>query len=129
MANAHRVTEIVPVASLLGELAAEYRVAAGERVAHRLQGFLTTLSTLQERYAAARTALGELRERYEAALRERIESAKSAGVEAIEEQYEAALSGARKIQFRLATALADSWSLVRRFSTDKSANEPLHFGT
>lgn len=118
-ANAHRVEEIVPVAALVSELAEGYRVAAKATVAGRLEQLVNTISSLRENYEAARQSLAEVRERYELALEARIRSAKSAGsagLKAMEAQYEATLVNVQELQFRLTTRLADSWAVIRRWS-------------
>lgn len=61
-ANAYRVEEIVPVQSLVSQLAEEYRLAAREQVARRLQPLVDAISALRERYTAARPSRAELQE-------------------------------------------------------------------
>ena len=118
-ANAYRVKEIVPVAALVSELAEGYRVTARETVAGRLQQLVHTISSLCESYEAARLSLAEMRERYEQTLEAKIRSARSAGtagLDAMEAQYETTLARVQDLQFRLTAGLADSWGVLRRWS-------------
>ncbi|MDA3951871.1 MAG: nitronate monooxygenase [Spirochaeta sp.] len=116
-ANAHRVTEVVPVSDLIGELSVEYRVARRTALAERLEPIVGRARELRERCADLAARVQELGVAYENALNERIDNAWSAGetgIARVREQYEETLSKLRNTQFLLTERLADSWELERR---------------
>jgi len=111
-ANAHRVTEIVPVASLVAELAEGFRVAAREGVVRRLEGLVARIQELGRQADGLGSRVRDFGAAYEKALASHIRTACDTGVEQARKQYESLLSQLRDVQFQLAEGLADSWSLV-----------------
>ncbi len=114
-ANAHRVEEIVPVSTLLGELASSYRHAVEVNTAARLEDFLERLRALRERYRTRTLAIQELRRSYEMALAARVREARAmsdSGVKMVRETYEQAVGELRRLRITLAEELASSWTLV-----------------
>ncbi len=119
-ANAYRITEIVPVASLVAELEAEYSKAAGAVISQRLSGIVESLKDLRAQYDALKARAGEAGKAYENALKERIRNIQDSGMEEITRQYTAILESMKEIQFRLTEKLADSCALLNSGSIPAS---------
>jgi nitronate monooxygenase len=117
-ANAHRVREIVPVASLIGELADGYRQASRESVMRPLEGLVAKVQDLWREYDGLGTRVGELTSNYESAIRSRIRDARDIGTEKLRKQYNAMLVRLRELQFQIAEGLADSWAVLNPLMDD-----------
>ena len=112
--NAWRVTEVVPVSSLISELSEEYQRQADVSVMRRLETLVSGIQDLRSRYDGARRKVRELGLAYERSLAARIQEARDSGVEQIRRQYEQMLDRLRTLQFQIMESLADSWALLRR---------------
>ncbi|HKJ84549.1 MAG TPA: nitronate monooxygenase [Spirochaetia bacterium] len=78
-ANAHRVKEIVPVATLINELAEGFRVKARESVTRRLDAMVA-----------------------------RVRDARDSGVEQIQKRYDEVLAGLRELRMLVTEGMSDS---------------------
>ena len=106
-ANAHRVKEIVPVASLVNELAEGYRVSALEFALPRLDGVVTGIEELRRQYHRLTSRVKKLGESYANALTSRIRDARDSGIDQVRSQYDAVLAKARDLQFQIVERLAE----------------------
>ena len=112
-ANAYKITGIVPVRTLVDELASEYREVARERVTEQLEGKVACIQDLRSQYEGLVARVKETGQAYEKALAARIRDLNQIPIELqIREQYESILARVRTLQFQLAEALADSWAML-----------------
>ena len=113
-ANAHRVRDIVPVASLIGELTESYQAAAaGASVAGRLESLVARVQELRKQHdgwaARVRIAAGE----YEQGLSARLQEARDNKVDQLRRKLEKMTAGLRAAQYQVIEALAESWAFLK----------------
>jgi nitronate monooxygenase len=112
--NAHRVTGIVPVQSLVDELAEGFRISARETVARKIEGLVARVQNLWREHDDLRLRSSELEKAYETAVADRIRYAGNAGVAKIRKSYDTVLRRLRDLQFQIAEGLADSWAALQK---------------
>jgi nitronate monooxygenase len=113
-ANAHRVSEIVPVQSLVDELSEGYRVAARSAAAKKLENLVARVQVLWSEHDGLGSRAKQLADAYEKAVAARVRDARDAGLETIRKQYTAALEKLRKLQLQITEGLAESWALLKQ---------------
>jgi nitronate monooxygenase len=111
-ANAHRVERIVPVASLITELAEGFRMKAKEVVAGSLEGLVTQIGDLRLQYEHLTHRARELEPAYELTLSARIREARDAGVDQMKIRYDSMISQIRDLQDRIGDRLKKCWALL-----------------
>jgi nitronate monooxygenase len=110
--NAYRVTEIVPVSSLVGELAEGYQQKASSSVVRHLDKLVARVQDLRGQYDGLGIRVRELGLAYEKSLSIRIQEARDSGVEQLRKQYDSTLGRLKGLQFQIMEGLADSWALL-----------------
>lgn len=110
--NAHRIESIVPVASLMNELAEGYREKSHDGVTPRLESLVSKIQELKNQYEGLGIRSTELGLVYEKSLAARIMKAGEDSMEQARHQYNGMLNRMRELQFQILEKLADSWALV-----------------
>ncbi len=110
--NAYRIKEIVPVASLVSELATGYWLAEKEKVATKLETLVASLQTLAERYKSLQGQVIELGKAYEGALTTPSTLMEKGSLAELRLRYEKAQTKARKLQLKMVEKLMASWYLL-----------------
>ena len=95
--NAWRIKEIVPVAQLIGELAAEYRTAASMNLNKHLEELVKSLREMKTQYDGQKNRLKETRAAYDQALLARIRNVHDLKMEEISKQYNCMLQNLREL--------------------------------
>ena len=111
-ANAHRVNAIVPVASLVNELADGFKLKAREGIARRLEGLVNRVQELGFQYDCLSARVREAGAAYEKAMTNRFRDARDSGIDQIRKQYDTLLARFTDLQLEIAEGLAESWALL-----------------
>ena len=112
--NAYRVKEIVPVASLVNELAEGFQLKAGTSIIRHLDKLVARVQDLRSQYDGLAARVRELGMAYEKSLSARILEAKDSGVEQLQRKYDVMSGKLRGLQLQIMEGLADSWALLKR---------------
>ena len=110
--NAYRVNKIVPVASLVEELAQGYWLCEKQPVTSRLQTLVASLKHLEEKYKEIQHQVVVLGKAYEQALTSPSSLVEKAHLTELRNQYNGALSKVRKLQFQITEKLIASYFLL-----------------
>lgn len=110
--NAHRVTEIITVPELMGELTQSFKAQLQESMTQKLENLVTRVQDLRQQYDGIGARVREVRLAYETALIDRFQSAKETSIESIRTKYDTTLASLQELQFEIAESLADSWALL-----------------
>jgi hypothetical protein len=113
-ANAHRVTEIVPVASLVNELSEGYQLKARESVVKNLDKLVARVLDLKSQYEGLAARIREMGIADERELAVRIAEARDSGVDHLRKQYESMSEKLRILQNQISDGLMASWNLLKR---------------
>jgi len=112
-ANAHRVTEIVPVASLMEELSESYELKAKEGVVRNLDKLVARVQDLRTQYEGLAARVRDMGIADEKELAARILEAKNNGMETLRRKYEEMSDKLRILQSQITEGLTDSWTLLK----------------
>ena len=110
--NAYRVEKIVPVASLMNELAEGFKAAAGLKVTQRVDDMIAALKELKAQYDGLKNRIGEVGTSYEKAIVAHIKDVQDSKVAELRKQYQGMLANLRDLQFSIMEKLADSCVLL-----------------
>ncbi|HPQ39539.1 MAG TPA: nitronate monooxygenase [bacterium] len=110
--NAHRVTAIVPVRSLIRDLAAGFRGSVRDTMTRRLEPLLDRLQELRSQYDRLRVQVHEAGMAYEAAVSDRFRNVRDAGFERLREEYGIRRAQLRDLQAVLLDSLTESWAVL-----------------
>lgn len=114
-ANAYRVREVVPVRSLIDELALGFSNVAREGVLRHIEGIVAVVEDLRTSYEGLAVRVREQKEAYEDALSARlrgIRDGKAARIEQYRTQYDTLLAKMRSLQYQITEKLIDAWAMV-----------------
>lgn len=110
--NGWRVKEIVPVASLVSELALGYWMAQKHTAAAKLENLVASLDSLRKRYFDLQDQVAALGKAYEHILATPALLSQTKTVEKIRKQYTVAKLKAAKLQLQLAEKLISTSTLL-----------------
>jgi len=113
-ANAHRITEIVPVASLVGELFEGYQLKAKEGVVRNLDKMVARVQDLRTQYEGLAARVRDMGIADEKELAARIIEARDSGVDHLRRKYEEMSEKLRSLQLQIVDGLSESWNLLKR---------------
>ena len=113
-ANAHRVTEIVPVASLVNELSEGYQLKARESVVRNLDKLVARVLDLKSQYEGLAARIREMGIADERELAVKIAEARDSGVDHLRKQYESMSEKLRVLRDQISDGLMASWNLLKR---------------
>jgi nitronate monooxygenase len=115
-ANAYKIDSIVPVASLIDELAEGYMLACHEKSAVKLEQLVSRAEKLWKRYEGMDNLVKEVEKAYEQALH----ALPGIRIPELRKQYNNAISKARNLQLQVAENVLGAWELLNS-STPVSA--------
>ena len=110
--NAYRIDKIVPVASLVSELATGYWLAEKQKVYSKLESLVITLQNLAEKYTSLQGQVLELGKAYEHALATPSALREKVSLTELRNMYEKTQAKARKLQLKMLEKLMASWYLL-----------------
>ncbi|WP_320128354.1 nitronate monooxygenase [uncultured Sphaerochaeta sp.] len=111
-ANAYKIKSIVPVASLINELAEGYWLAAHEKVSVKLENLVARAEKLWNTYEGVDSVVKELGKAYVQALQAFPERLPKNPLPELRTQYNKAMSKARNLQFQIAEHVVGAWDLL-----------------
>ena len=113
-ANAYRVTEIVPVASLVGELSEGYQLKAKEGVVRNLDKLVARVQDLKTQYDGLAARVRDMGIADEKELAARILEARDSGLDHLRRKYESMSEKIGILQLQITEGLSASWNLLKR---------------
>jgi len=111
-ANAYKIQEIVPVASLVSELSTQYWLAEKQKVSSKLASLVASLQKLAERYKSLQGQVIELGKAYEHALITPSVLMEKVSIAELRNRYEKTQASARNLQLKILEKLMVSWYLM-----------------
>ncbi|AEV29220.1 2-nitropropane dioxygenase-like enzyme [Sphaerochaeta pleomorpha str. Grapes] len=108
-ANAYKIDSIVPVASLVNELAEGYWLAAHEKASVKLEQLVERAEKLWKKYEGMDSLVIELGKAYEQALH----ALPEISLTELRNQYNSAISKARNLQLQTVEHVVGAWDLFK----------------
>ena len=108
-ANAYKIDSIVPVASLVNELAEGYWLAAHEKASVKLEQLVERAEKLWKKYEGMDSLVLELGKAYEQALH----ALPEISLTELRNQYNSAISKARNLQLQTVEHVVGAWDLLK----------------
>ena len=109
--NAHRVKEIVPVASLLAELEHGYVQALFAAAKESAADIFDHIRALREEYRLAEKRLTEIKTEYERTLSERLRTAREGSIGTLRQEYKRTAARLTELKLKLTEQVVESYGV------------------